>query len=225
MSLLRINAIALLLIFLICNVLYSEKIDSIVIELWCELEPMVIEENTEYPLSSSEAAKHILEEAHFIISGMIYGLTFTYIPADKRRGVAEYFELTPVAEILLVDTNLKFIHTEIRETRFYARIQYELEEFQSLRIKSRQSINIPTATGRGQGNIFLGFTEKFTSIKMAIKDAVHNLLRPQIINKPREITGQILLLQEPRIVISDGLYSATINVKLNIFEIIPYKIF
>jgi len=186
---------------------------------------MVIEENTEYPLSSSEAAKHILEEAHFIISGMIYGFTFSYIPADKRRGVAEYFELTPVAEILWGDTNLKVIHTEIRETRLYARIQYELEEFQSLRIESWQSIIIPTATGRGQGNIFLGFTEKFTSIKMAIKDAVHNLLRPQIINKPREITGQILLLQEPRIVISDGLYSATINVKLNIFEIIPYKIF
>ena len=42
--------------------------------------------------------KKIREITPLILSGMVYGWKFEYVPYDKARGVQEYFEFTPLHE-------------------------------------------------------------------------------------------------------------------------------
>jgi hypothetical protein len=216
----------LVLITLIFTVyIFSLQFELLTIEVWCELEPPVREQDTDYPLSKRKAAEHILNEARFIISGMIYGFNFSYVPFDKSRNVSEQFEINPIAEIPWGDKNLKIIDSEMRNKKLFAKVQYELEEFQISRRNAWLSNAIPSATGRGQGNLFKSFSEKIISYEQAIKNAIRNLLRPQHFNKPRQIRGQALIEEAPHIYITSGTYVSQLKVKLQISEIVPYSVF
>jgi hypothetical protein len=215
--------ITVLLLTLAAAVLFANEFISI--EIWCELEPMVDDKETHSPLTEEESYKLIFEEARFILSGMIYGFQFTYIPSDKTRGVEEFFEVTPIAEIPWSDKNLRLIHREISENRLYGRFTYELEPFQESRLKSWQTLTIPSAMGKGEGKINRGMREKKTAAFQAIKDAIRNFLRPRILNKPREIKGEAIFLECPESIIRAGNYSTTVKVKIDIKKVVPYTIY
>jgi hypothetical protein len=210
---------------LISAYLFSIQFELLTIEVWCELEPPVREQDTDYPLSKSKAAEQILTEARFIISGMIYGFDFSYVPLDKKRNVPEQFEITPIAQIPWGDKNLEIIDAEQRERKLYTKVQYTLAEFQMSRRNAWLSNAIPSAMGSGQGNLFRSFSEKITSYEQAIKNAIRNLLKPQHFNKPRQIRGQALIEEAPHIYITSGTYVSQLKVKLQISEIVPYSVF
>ena len=186
---------------------------------------MVYGKETHYPLTEEEAYQLVFEEARLVFSGMIYGYRFTYTPFDKTRGVEEYFALSPLAEISWGDKNLRLVYKEVSDNRLWARFVYELEKFQEARIESWQTLSIPYDMGSGEGKIILGMKEKDTAREMAVKEAIRNHLRPKILNKPREITGEVLLLEGPSTVLRAGTYSTTVKVKIDIKEIIPYTIY
>jgi hypothetical protein len=214
-----------LILLLFCAPLFSIQFELLNVEVWCELEPFVGGEETQYPLSKDKAAEQILKEARFIISGMIYGFSFSYIPSDKAKGVKEQFILTPLAEIPWGDKNLEIITSEENDKKLFAKVQYELEDFQISRRNAWLSTGIPTATGRGEGNLFKSYREKITSYKQAIKEAIRNLLRPKLFNKPRQVKGQALIVDAPQIFITAGKYVSSIKVKLKIQEVVPYTVF
>ncbi|MBN1797042.1 MAG: hypothetical protein JW822_00580 [Spirochaetales bacterium] len=224
MSLLKKILIIIITLFFSAYV-FSIQFELLTIDVWCELEPPVREQDTEYPLSKKQAATHILNEARFIFSGMIYGFDFSYVPFDKSRNTQEQFILTPIAEIPWGDKNLKIIDVEQRNKKLFAKVQYELEDFQINRRGAWLSNTIPSATGSGEGNLFRSYTEKKTSYEQAIKNAIRNLLRPQYFNKPRQIIGQALIEEAPDIFISSGTYVSKLRVKLKIQEVIPYSVF
>ncbi len=196
------------------------------LEVWCELQPMDFERpDADDSVSQQEAFLRLFEEARQVVSGMIYGYRFTYVPSDKTRGVSELFEVVPVAEIRQGDKNLRLVSRDVADNRLYGRFTYSLEEFQQRRRESWRTIALPAESGRGEGRLPLGEEGKKTARETALREAIRNLLRPQIFNKPREIRGEAVLIDCPHTAIAAATYIATIKVKIDIKEIVPYSIY
>jgi hypothetical protein len=200
--------------------------DRLELEIWCELEPM-IQESDDYPLSAAAARVRVLEEARLLLSAMIYGVRFAYTPSDARRRSAEQFLLTPIAELGWGDPRLRVAETEVRDARLFARVRYDLQDFQSARRRAWQSNAIPTAAGTGHASLFAAAAPdgKRRSLQEAFKEAVRNHLRPILFNKPREVRGELLLWQAPQIIVDAGEYLTSATVKLRVLEIRPYSFF
>jgi hypothetical protein len=200
--------------------------DQLELEVWCELEPM-IQESDAYPLSADAARQRVLEEARTLLSVMIYGARFSYTPPDAQRRQAEQFLLTPVAELAWGDPRLRIAEAEVREARLYARVRYDLQDFQAARRRAWQSNAIPTAGGTGHASLFAAAapTGKRRSLEEALKESVRGHLRPVLFNKPREVRGELLLWEAPRVIVDAGDYLTLVNVKLHVREIRPYSFF
>jgi hypothetical protein len=200
--------------------------DLISIRLWCELEPMV-QENEEYPLSTEAAQKRVLEEAREILSGMIYGFRFSYTPDDKTRQINEEFTLTPVAEILWGDPNMRITDAYVRDTFLFVKVFYGLEDFQFARRRAWASNSVDSSSGVGEYSVFIAPSPegKRRAFQEALKNAVRNALRPVYFNKPREVTGEMLIWSEPHTIIQSGTYTTRLDVKLRVKEIRSYSLF
>jgi hypothetical protein len=199
--------------------------EKLTITLWCELEPFILFDGDTSPLSEKEIMKRILEEARIIFSAMIYGYSFTYIPYDKNRQVDEFFHLEPLAEIAWGDPGLEVIDSEIRDKRMYMRVSYRCREFQTARIEAWKTLATPSASGRGSSDYFKGYSEKITSLKNAIKEGIRGYMRKRTFNKPREISGEVLLDTMSHTIVHAGEYITTTKIKLHIKTVIPYKVY
>ncbi len=191
---------------------------------WVELEPLVkIEE--EYPIPLEKARMRLLEEARVLVSGMIYGWTFVYTPSDRERRVEEVFQLTPVAEVPWGSPRLTARESELADTKLYARISYAMTPDEQARRESWSSSAEAQSTGRGTGELFLGPAGKSAALAAAIREAVRSHLNTRVLNKPREIRGEVVLWDDPQTLVRPGLYITTARVRLRVTEIIPYRIF
>jgi hypothetical protein len=196
------------------------------VDVWCELEPM-IQESSDYPLSDDEARQRILEEARGLLSMMIYGARFSYTPADSARQMDEQFQISPVAEIQWGDPALRITDAYLQEGVLHAKIEYSLRDFQEARRRAWGSAAVPAATGAGECSVFAGPSpeDKRLSLQEALKDAIRNHLRPIHFNKPREVTGELLIWEKPRVLIQAGAYVTEVDVKLQVREYRPYSLF
>ena len=200
--------------------------NPISLRVWCELEPMV-QENEDYPLSTEEAQRRALEEARAILSGMIYGYRFRYTPGDSVRKVEEEFSLIPVAQILWGDPNMRIADAWVKDSMLFLKVTYELEDFQAARRRAWSSISVEASSGVGSYSVFTATSPegKRNALQDALKNAVREALRPVVFNKPREITGEILIWNEPHAVIQSGTYTTQADVKLRVKEIRSYSLF
>ncbi len=194
-------------------------------EFWVELEPFVSAEGDEYPLSRETALRRLLEEARYSFSGMVYGFTFEYVPSDRSRQVEERFVLRPLAEIPWGDRALKVRETRVQDTRLYARIRYDLAEFQVLRLAGWDSNTIPVDRGEGRKNLFLGYREKLRAVEDAVRNGILGHLRARHFNRPREAKGDVLLTAVPRVSIREGAYEAVVGIRLVVRDLEPYRLF
>jgi hypothetical protein len=192
---------------------------------WCELEPFVRVGTDEYPLPRETAARRVLEEGRLLFSAMVYGYSFVYTPSDAARHVEEVFELTPVAEVPWGSPRLAVGETTVEGKRLYSRLAYTLSPSEAQRRSSWSSSAVPLSTGSGEGTLFKGYTEKATALRAAMREAVRAHLRTRVLNKPREVRGDVVLWEEPSTIVRAGVYKTTAKVKLRIAEIIPYRIF
>ncbi len=213
-----------ILVLFLCAVQAGAIEEQLILNLWTELEPMIIE-GDEHPVSFDTAAKRMLEQARIFFSGMIYGYRFTYTPSDISRGVADRFELLPVAEIVWGDPRLVILYTEKRDNRIFAKISYSMQNFMSERRKSWNSNTIPLSSGQGEESLFKGQAARMDAYREAIKQAVREHARKRYYNKPRELSGDLLLWEEPYTIIKSGTYTTRVTVKLTIHTHTPYLIF
>ena len=213
------------------SILNISALDNrIIIETWYEIEQYSNWEYEEIPdidFPEPEVTKthEMLDEARIILSSMIYGYSFSYIPQDNARGVKEWFNLEPIEEINWGDPQLKILESERRENRVYCKILYNLSDYQLARRSSWYSNSIPYSTGRGREDYFICSVSKLLSINNSIKEAIRNYARSTITNKPREIKGEVLVWDAPYTIINSGTYTSTVKIKLLILEVIPYTIF
>lgn len=204
---------------------YTAEDGIIDLDLWTEVTdtiPALDKDENSY-LNESEIYRRTLEDAVWIISGMIYGFAVTYTPLDLSREVDEYLEVTPIASIVWGDDKLEVIDTWFRNEKLSMQVRYFLDNTQITRSKLWESNIFPDAEGIGIASVFYGYQGRIESIKQGIKEALRNYLRIRNTNKPREISCKVLIKEPPYTILDAGGYKSKVNITIKFSEIMPYS--
>ena len=172
----------------------------------------------DYPIA------RIKEIVPFLMEGLVYGWNFVYTPSDKTRAVEEYMEITPVrGELAAFD--IKYSSVWIENNRFNCWVDYTRTAHEIQTYNLWASIQNPTIQGRGYGNLEAGFDGIKQAAQDALKNAVRDYYRNTIKNKPKEITGRVLLRKTPMIGIDAGRYVIKLDFFLECGTILEYTQF
>ena len=209
----------LLLIVLFFNSLLSlfaqspSFLEKIRIQLWADLDvypeyAAAVDENQGKNGIFTYPINQIKDTAPFLINGMLYGWEFIYTPSDKARGVEEYFELIEIQPSSLIENQIVYSSplVEIEKNQFSCWCEYVRTKAQIQNYKMWSTITNPVIRARGYGPVDQGFEGIKLAAQDAIKTAVREYYRGKIKNKPKEITGSVLLRKTPLLGIDSGRY-------------------
>lgn len=199
-------------------------------EFWAESEPVevlpsVISDAAPRAVFPEETARALLEEARRVFAGMIWGFEFRYVPYDKARGVAEELEILPLGEIPWGDPRLESSQMRLTGTQLRAYLEYRPDSFAAARKSSWGDATYQTVQGRGAAPLAGGRESRGVAVDQAAKEAIRELLRPVVKNKPREVRGVFAYDKPPRIVIVGGSYTATVRIRTRIVEVRGYSVY
>lgn len=173
----------------------------------------------DYPIAQ------IKQIAPFLVSGMVYGWEFSYTPSDRARQIEEYFELTPVQEDESYLQAIRYSEPWLSENQFNCWVEF-MRTPDMVRTYNRwAAINHPTVRGRGSASVAHGFDGIKQATENAVKDAVRTYFRGRIKNKPKEITGRVLIRKQPDIGIRAGNYVIQLDFFLETDKIISYQLY
>lgn len=197
------------------------------IPLWAELDayPELEEardtdsEQYDYPVKS------IREVAPFLVGGMVYGWNFSYTPSDKARGVEEYLEITEIVPSDYLKGGITYVSPWIQNNRLNCWCEYTRNDSQIQSYNLWNSIKNPVIHGRGYGELSDGFDGLKAAAFDSIKTAVREHYRAVIKNKPKEITGAVLIRDLPTIGIDAGRYVINLDFFLEYGKIIEYSVY
>jgi len=228
-------------LFLVAGIIaQTSEQNQIRFKLWYEMnEPLALpEQNSIANIEDSKTSeieesgyKYSINAIHqivpFILEGTLYGWNFNYTPSDKIRNVSEYFELSAIHTILLSDPQISYDSPLITDSgnNFSCWITYSCTKYQKELLEYRESINLPKISGKGSSavqNETDGIKKAFTE---AAKNAIREYYRTIIKNKPKEITGSVYLIGDPRYYIDEGNYIADLDFYLEKGTILQYIYF
>ncbi len=168
---------------------------------------------------------HLRQSVPFILEGILYGWSFSYTPSDKLRGVEEFFDFQSVNTVKIGDPRITFSGYKVDESFFSCWVSYDRTDEMMLYRRHWQSIYHPQIRGTGVASIYEGDEGFKAACAEAAKNALRNYARGIVKNKPKEITGRVLLSEAPLISIRNGKYVAQLEFLLEIDEILPYSSF
>jgi hypothetical protein len=203
----------------------GEAPELLFIRPWIELAPLVGGPAGPSPLPVDTAEKTLLEQGRYLLSGMVYGWTFVYRPGDKARRVEESFILTPVAQIPWGSSRLAVRETVVAEGKLWARISYAMNDDESRWRSSWQSSTASLSSGQGTADLLREPDAWNVALREAIRNAIRLSLDTRYVNKPREIDGEVLLWEDPSTVLDSGSFITTAKVKLQVRQLVPYRIY
>ena len=171
----------------------------------------------------------IKETVPFLIEGLVYGWNFTYVPSDKTRGVEEFFEIEPVQKLSDGQKNdggtIEYSSVWIENNRFNCWVDFTRTDHQVQTYNLWASIQNPTIQGRGYGDLTKGFDGIKEAAEDSLKNAVRSYYRNLIKNKPKQITGAVLLRKTPLLGIDSGRYVINLDFFLECGTIEEYTQF
>ena len=100
--------------------------------------------------------------------------------------------------------------------------EYDRTEYQIQNYKLWSGIQNPVIKGRGLGKISDGFEGINEAARNALKEAVRARYRAEIKNKPKEISGSVLIRNPPLVGITEGQYAIFLDFFLERDRIIKY---
>ena len=220
-------ALIFLSIFFSLNAQTPSIVRNIRIPIWSELDayPGLAEAQDlqsgvyDYPIKS------IKEVAPFLINGMVYGWSFSYTPSDKARNVEEYLEVTELYDEQYILGGISYASPWIQNNRLNCWCEFTRNESQIQYYNLWASIENPVIHGRGFGSLLIGFEGIRDASKDALKDAIRAYYRNLIKNKPKEITGKVLIRNLPTLGIDSGRYVINLDFFLESDKIVEYKSF
>lgn len=187
--------------------------DKIRLQFWAELDA--------YP-ESKEAADtsappfqypitRLKEVAPYLINGLVYGYHFEYTPGDKARGVKEEFTAKPLGSISDTAGFVTYKSPISQDNYIRVWVEYEKTPEERLSTKAWGSVKNKKISGHGKGKISNGFDGIAECLLDAMKDAVREHFRLISKNKPREITGDLLIKSDPILGINSGYYVISLD--------------
>lgn len=158
----------------------------------------------------------------FLLSGMLSGWKFDYVPSDRTRRVQEIFEFEEVTPFNREMNPISYRNPEPLDNKLVCWAYCDRTQTQQLSYRRWNSISHPKIRGKGKASV----EDEFEGIKKACEEAVKNGVREywRIYekNKPKEISGKVLLIGAPRIYISEGQYIADLEFFLETDTIVKY---
>jgi len=200
---------------------------NIRIPLWAELDAYPELEEAQ-DVSSGQydyPIKSVKQVAPFLISGMVYGWNFIYVPSDKARGVDEYLEIEEIVPGENLVPGITYASPWLQNNRFNCWCEYTRNEAQIQNYNLWSSIRNPVIHGVGYGNLMNGFSGLKDAAYDALKNAVREYYRNIIKNKPKEITGSVLIRDIPAIGINSGRYIFNLDFFLECGKIVEYSVY
>lgn len=161
----------------------------------------------------------------FFLSGMLSGWTFDYTPSDKARGVEEFFEFREIHPFDWSVNAIEYREPIPEDNKLLVWAYCDRTEVQQLSYRRWSSINLPKVRGRGSASVAKGIEGIKESVGSAIRDAVREYWRVYSRNKPKEITGRVLLIGVPRVYIYEGQYKTDLEFFLETDRIVKYTYF
>ncbi len=208
----------LIILSLFIHPLTAQEYPPVEADIWIDLDTSW---ESLSPLGFTEARELADTEAGFLLSGMVYGYTFSYRPLDRTRGISEEFILESAAEL---GTRLPPpVDARGRENRAMLLYRYYPEKEEYLRISSWLSAAIPSVIGYGEGRYILGHEGKMEAYRQALKEAVREYARARIRNKPRRLEGSLFLIDTPTVGVQAGKYTVRMRLKISLREVDAYK--
>ena len=193
--------------------------------VWVFLEPQPGVMDNDIQGTRLPARQALIEVSKTIMEGMVYGWKFSYTPFDNLRAVEEEFELEPLQSILSNDKRLSVTELRPQYPYLYCWAEYRVTGAVGLHRTEWIRINYITAKGSGSAERKL----EIDGIRQAYRDAalaaVRGYLRKNIKNKPKSVSGEMLIKDNPRLSVSGGKFTAQLTVYLYIKEVIPYQTF
>ena len=190
--------------------------------VWAELDvyPGLYEKSDDM---LSYTRTRIKDLSEFLMEGMVYGWKFVYTPSDKVRGVEEYLEVIPELAFTEQDkAKIRYSDQFFEENKVTVWCEYERTDYQIQNYKLWSGIQNPVIKGRGLGKISDGFEGIENAAKNALKEAVRARYRAEIKNKPKEISGSVLIRNPPLVGITEGQYAIFLDFFLERDRIIKY---
>ena len=173
----------------------------------------------------SFAINRAKELTPFFLSGMLSGWTFDYTPYDKGRGVEEFFEFGEIDPFDWSMNSIEYREPIPEDEKLLVWAYCDRTEVQQLSYRRWSSINLPKVRGRGSASVAKGLDGIKESVGSAIRDAVREYWRVYSKNKPKEITGRVLLIGVPRVYIYEGQYKTDLEFFLETDRIVKYTYF
>lgn len=202
-------------------------VKNIRIPLWAELDayPGLEEaydkdaEQYDFPI------KRMRTIAPFVLSGMVYGWNFVYVPSDKARGVEEYFEVTEVVSSDVIKGGITYSSPWIENNNLNCWVEYTRTDSQVQNYNLWSSIQNPVIGGIGYGSIEKGFDGIEEAARDSLKSAIRNYYRKLVKNKPKEISGSVLIRNLPTLGIDAGRYVINLDFFLECGRIVECSVY
>lgn len=193
--------------------------------VWVYLESVPGTSTNEARQTKIPPIQELDEISRFILGGMIYGWTFSYTPSDILRNVKEYFSMQPVQVIAHNDPRVFLSNIKPDYPHLSCWAEFTIDETLALWTSRWSSIMFKSGKGRGKADR----SEEMQGIKKAYSQAVLQAVREHarklVKNKPKEIKGEVLLRDNPRLLVDEGSFIVDIRVLISIKELVPYQTF
>ncbi len=216
-------------LFIAIAQLYPQEISfqrKIRLPLWAQLDAYPGLEKPNYDAGVFDyAIRQMKTLTPYLLNGMVYGWEFDYTPSDKLRGVSEYFE---VKEIRSFEAESKKIHYEqpwFDQSKVHCWANFERDEGMVQSWNQWADVKNPRIMGIGGGKMSKGFEGIQEAAQNALKDAVRTYYRKVLRNKPKQITGRVLINKIPAILINSGEYQLQLDFFLETGIIKEYQNF
>ena len=216
------------------GMLYAQTpsvVRNIRLPLWAELDaypglqPADGENDSQNKGQFDFPVKQMQKIAPFIISGMVYGWNFVYVPYDKARGVEEYLEVTEIVSSDVIKGGITYVSPWISDNNLNCWVEYTRTDSQIQNYNLWSSIQNPVIGGIGYASVEKGFEGIEEAAREALKDAIRNYYRKTIKNKPKEINGAVLVRDFPTLGISSGRYVINLDFFLECGKIVEYTVY
>lgn len=194
--------------------------------LWAQLDAYPGLEKPDYDAGVFDyAIRQMKAITPFLLNGMVYGWEFDYTPSDRLRGVPEYFEAKEIRSFEAESKKIFYEQPWFDQSKVHCWANFERDEGMVQSWNQWADVKNPRIMGIGGGKVSKGFDGIQEAAQNALKDAVRNYYRKILKNKPKQITGRVLINKIPAILINSGEYQLQLDFFLETGIIKEYQNF
>ena len=172
-----------------------------------------------------QSYRDLLDLARTLISGFIYGFTFSYVPPDQARSVQEYFEMIPRGQIPWGDPALEIEHRQDHGFTTEITFRYRLDPYQQDLRRSWLGVSVGDSAGSGSAPMAQSIQGQQQALERASLLAVRAYAQGLTYDKPAEVSGTFAFTNPPLFRLVAGQYHTDVRTQVRVSSIRHYRVF